>query len=1112
MHLLRSRRCLGALFALAFVSCNPGDRVAPANPGVPQADVVATAELPSVRISEFHYDNAGTDVDEKVEISGPAGTDLAGWKVVLYNGSSTVRAPYTTTNLTGLIAATCEPRGVVVISYGTNGIQNGASTATGIDPDGMALVDPSGTVVDRFSYEGSFTAMPAPAGGPAADSLFSDIGIREIGEALISGAVQSLKRNGAGVWSGPGLTSFGACNDNDAPPPPSDVVTVTVLPPGATVVEGATQAFAATAFDAAHQPIAGVSFTWTSTEPAVASVNASGLATGLTPGDAGIVATAPNGVADTAELHVSAPPPPPGLPETRFSEIHYDNFGTDAGEAIELEGPAGTDLAGWSVVLYNGNGGVRYDTRTFFSGTILDICDGRGVVVLRYAQDGIQNGSPDGFALIDGAAQVVEFLSYEGTVTAADGPAAGMVSTDIGVAETSAPVGQSLQRDTLGVWHGPTANTFGFCNSEPPPPPANTITFSGRLATDPPLPVGFEDQLFATLHDGTGATVVTTFTWASDSPTLASIDQNGVMHALSEGTATFRATAADGTTGTFSLPMAVATASTTAQYAGNTEFGKPTDGDPSDDFIVQRDQYTASYNRNRGTPNWVSYDLEATHFGAEDRCDCFTFDPALPAAFTHYTTADYTGAGAFHGYGIDRGHLARSFDRTSASLDNATTFYFSNIVPQAADLNQGPWAAMENYLGDLARFQNREVYIVAGVAGSKGTVKDEGKITIPASTWKIAVVLPRDSGLAAVHSPQDFVEVIAVIMPNDPGVRNVDWHSYKTTVDAVEAVSGYDLLALLPDNIERIVEANDRFPTASAGGPYAGLEGSLIGFSAAGSTDPDGDLLTYAWDFGDGTSGGGATPAHAYADDGAYTATVIATDPFGAADTASATVTVANAAPVITSLVTPAAPVALGNPVTVALTFTDPGSADTHTISVNWGDGVTTAGLSHAYVAAGLYTVTATVRDDDGGEASRVATTFVVVYDPNAGFVTGSGWFGPSPTKAKFDVTAKYQDGVIGQGASVEFGIEATGVAFTSATVEWLVLQPGRAKVRGAGTLAGASGTCQFLLTVVDGPDGVRIKIWNASGAVVYDNQPGLPDDSWTVTPLGGGNISVKER
>ena len=45
-------------------------------------------------------------------------------------------------------------------------------------------------------------------------------------------------------------------------------------------------------------------------------------------------------------------------------------------------------------------------------------------------------------------------------------------------------------------------------------------------------------------------------------------------------------------------------------------------------------------NAQRSTPNWVSYNLEATHFGPEDRCDCFTFDPSLPSAFPRYTTAE----------------------------------------------------------------------------------------------------------------------------------------------------------------------------------------------------------------------------------------------------------------------------------------------------------------------------------------------------------------------------------------------------------------------------------------------------------------------------------------
>ena len=148
----------------------------------------------------------------------------------------------------------------------------------------------------------------------------------------------------------------------------------------------------------------------------------------------------------------------------RISEIHYDNSGTDTGERIELAGPAGTSLVGWSVVLYNGASTSRslYNTRAL-TGTIPNNCDGMGVVVLEYPTDGIQNGSPDGVALVSPSG-VVEFLSYEGSFTAANGPAGGMVSTDIGVEETStSPIGSSLQRESVTTWRAPAANTFGGC-------------------------------------------------------------------------------------------------------------------------------------------------------------------------------------------------------------------------------------------------------------------------------------------------------------------------------------------------------------------------------------------------------------------------------------------------------------------------------------------------------------------------------------------------------------------------------------------------------------------------------------------------------------------------
>jgi len=507
----------------------------------------------------------------------------------------------------------------------------------------------------------------------------------------------------------------------------------------------------------------------------------------------------------------TVPGQPVTLPVTRFSEIHYDNSGDDVSEQIEIEGPAQTDLSEWSVVLYDGNRGTMYDSRPLTGVTIPATCGDRGVVVVPFGQ--IQNGSPDGFALMHNS-EVVQFLSYEGSFTAVDGPAAGFSSADIGVAEPgSSSAISSLQLNGVkGKWFGPSRRSFGRCNKDGPP--EFDMTFTGRLPiSDPPLPVGFEDQLFATMLDTTGATISTTFAWSSDTPELASIDQNGVMHSLAAGQAVFRATAANGTSVTYSLPTTVATLGGTADYRGNAELGIPTDGDASDDFIITRDQYTISYNHSRNTPNWVSYEFDATHFQPADasanvdRCDCFTHDPALPGSFTHLTTADYTGAGAFAGYPIDRGHMARSFDFTSGTLDNARSYYLSNIIPQAAAVNQGPWKLLEDSLGNLARFHNKEVYVIDGVAGSKGSVKGEGKITIPASEWKVALILPLNHGLADVHDFSDIDDVIAVNMPNDNNAA-ADWKTYKTTVDEIERISGYDLLSSLPDKIERSVQTN----------------------------------------------------------------------------------------------------------------------------------------------------------------------------------------------------------------------------------------------------------------------------------------------------------------
>ena len=152
-----------------------------------------------------------------------------------------------------------------------------------------------------------------------------------------------------------------------------------------------------------------------------------------------------------------------------INEIHYDNASTDTGEAVEIAGPAGTDLTGWSIVLYNGNGGSSYKTSSL-SGTVPNLTNGSGV--LDYPISSIQNGAPDGVALVDASNVVVQFLSYEGKFSAVGGPADGMTSTDIEVTEdSSTPEGYSIQLSGTGIeyadfaWQATSENTFGSVNS-----------------------------------------------------------------------------------------------------------------------------------------------------------------------------------------------------------------------------------------------------------------------------------------------------------------------------------------------------------------------------------------------------------------------------------------------------------------------------------------------------------------------------------------------------------------------------------------------------------------------------------------------------------------------
>ena len=327
-------------------------------------------------------------------------------------------------------------------------------------------------------------------------------------------------------------------------------------------------------------------------------------------------------------------------------------------------------------------------------------------------------------------------------------------------------------------------------------------------------------------------------------------------------------------------------------------------------------------------------------------------------------------------------------------------------------------------------------------------------------------------------------------------------------------------------------------PVAAVGGPYAGYEAGAVAFSGAGSTDPNDDALSYSWDFGDGSTGTGVAPSHAYADNGTYDVTLTVTDAHGVASApVSTTATIANVAPTITSLTLLTDPLPVGSTVALAGTFTDPSTLDTHTATVDWDDDAGAVGVvvdasaravssSRTFTEAGVYTVSLVVTDDDGGSATRVATSYLVVFDPSAGFVTGGGWitslagsYSANPSlsgKASFGFVSRYKNGATTPSGNTEFQFHVASFEFSSTSYQWLVVAGAKAQFKGTGTVNGA-GNYGFMLSAVDGQenggggvDKFRIKIWDvATGDVVYDNQMASADDAEASTALGGGSIVI---
>jgi len=270
-----------------------------------------------------------------------------------------------------------------------------------------------------------------------------------------------------------------------------------------------------------------------------------------------------------------------------------------------------------------------------------------------------------------------------------------------------------------------------------------------------------------------------------------------------------------------------------------------TDTANENDYLMKKPEYALSYNRGRALPNWTSWHLDSSWRGSQPRTNLFRADPDLPSGWYQVNENSFSGSG------FDRGHMCPSADRTFTFEENAATFLMTNMVPQAPDNNQVTWEGLESYARTLLDSGN-EVYIISGGYGQGGIGRnsnavvntvDQGRVVVPAKTWKVLLVLP--VGEDDVARVTTSTRTIAVIMPNEQGI-NADWHNFIVSVDEVEALTGYNFFSNVPENIQAVIEANadgNTRPVANSKSVTT-QEDTSLGITLT-ATDAESNPLTY---------------------------------------------------------------------------------------------------------------------------------------------------------------------------------------------------------------------------------------------------------------------------
>lgn len=225
-----------------------------------------------------------------------------------------------------------------------------------------------------------------------------------------------------------------------------------------------------------------------------------------------------------------------------------------------------------------------------------------------------------------------------------------------------------------------------------------------------------------------------------------------------------------------------------------------TDVNNATNYLVIKPQYSLSYNKAKGHPNWVSWELSKDWLGASDRQNDFRPDQTLPATWYGVKPSDYTNSG------FDRGHLCPSADRTKNDADNSATFLMTNMIPQAPELNREAWAYLEEYTREVVK-KGYKAYITAGVygkggEGTNGALSElKNNIDVPARVYKVIVLYPENGSI------DENAVVIAADFPNKVSqTKEASWLSFITTPEAIERASSVRFFGNLPFTVQNTLK------------------------------------------------------------------------------------------------------------------------------------------------------------------------------------------------------------------------------------------------------------------------------------------------------------------